>query len=117
MAGADAALPEISARLLAIGVQRTSDPQPSRIWIAGVRGFLAYSEDSGRCWTPFDYAADAGEFRPGKSSCVVGQAASGWRWPQLVPSALAAPQAPRAGGAQQSGPARICRKPTDTQLR
>src|SRR5262245_43198809 len=59
MAESDAVLPDISARLLAVAVQPAQTDNPRRVWIAGARGFLAYSEDEGRCWTPYKYFSDA----------------------------------------------------------
>ena len=116
MAGADSALPEISARLFAIGVQPKDDDRPARVWIAGARGFLAYSEDNGQCWTLHNYTN--GEFVPGDPSCKPAQASIDLRWPELVPTALAAVPEPlpqNAVGGQKSGGAQQARPTGDQQ--
>jgi hypothetical protein len=52
------ALPEIIGNINAVAIQ----PNSPRVWIAGDRGLLAYSDDAGNTWTKLEYDASAGTF-------------------------------------------------------
>jgi len=101
----DTALPEISGRLFGLAVQKST--AGDRVWVVGAKGFLAYSDDNGLCWTRFDYHPERGVFREGTTSpCPktrLGEQATATpasesptaspkatlHWPQLVPTVFA----------------------------
>jgi hypothetical protein len=86
----DSALPDISARLFAVGVQPARAGQPARVWIAGAHGFLAYSEDQGQCWTFYKYDSQSGVFSPDSTNCATVSQGVPFHWPSLVPVVFAA---------------------------
>src|SRR3954468_3687231 len=60
VSGAESALPEISGRLYGVAVQNKVTGRRGRVWVVGTGGFLAYSDDEGQCWTPYEYNSGAG---------------------------------------------------------
>lgn len=66
---ADRQLPDFKGAIHGVAVDG------DRVWVVGERGFLAYSEDNGRCWTRLEYVSDtsdanaAGGFREPASKC------------------------------------------------
>jgi hypothetical protein len=96
----ESALPDISGRLYGVAVQHEGQTGRSKLWVAGARGFLAYSDNDGQCWTRYEYVSDRGEFREPKTSpCLNARQNAQFRWPDLMPSVLAA-------SSEQSTPAK-----------
>src|SRR5262249_29248762 len=64
----------------------------TRLWIAGARGFLAYSDDQGRCFTIYEYDQATGDLRPpSESRCKNAvDAKTDASWPALLPTVWAA---------------------------
>jgi hypothetical protein len=62
-------LPDVIGNLNAVAMQ----PDGSRVWIAGDRGLLAYSDNFGDCWTKLAYQDAAGSFNVADPRCDNGK--------------------------------------------
>lgn len=105
---AGSALPEISARLYGVAIETASQGHRSRVWVVGTGGFLAYSDDDGRCWAQFEYKVERAEFLKLKkqNTCESASQTAQFRWLELAPTVFAAPLSQSRSPEQQQSPAR-----------